>query len=154
MVRSRQLIPGPMRIIALGAVLLVWAVLAGPAAASAGPSIRGGGTTGADGETRFALGITNGTGHFECLMPSIMTVEATVTKVDSATATAASFEGTAQVTLAVNNPFGLPSGPMATGVPFTASVTAGGAGVGSEDLEIMAMSFPGTVEHGQITISP
>ena len=116
-VTSVRRIPSVLRIITLAAVLAVWAMLGGPASASAGPSIHGGGTTGTSGETRFALGITNGTGHFECLMPSIMTVEATVTKVDSATSTSASFEGTAQVTLAVNNPFGLPSGPMARDVP-------------------------------------
>jgi hypothetical protein len=153
-VMSKHRILSMTWIITLPAILVVWAMLTGEASASAGPDIHGGGNTGASGETRFALAITNGTGHFECLMPSIMTVEATVTKVNSATSTSATFEGTAQVTLAVNNPFGLRSGPMGRDVPFTASVIAGGPGVGSEDLEIMGMSFPGTVDHGQISITP
>jgi hypothetical protein len=104
--------------------------------------------------TRFALAIQGGTGHFECLMPNAMTVEATVTGVDTVSSAAASFHGTAQVTLSANNPFGLPAGPMVTDEPFTASVTAGGPGTGFVDLEIMGMSFAGTVEHGQVTIRP
>jgi hypothetical protein len=143
-----------IRMMLLPAVLLVWMVAAGPASAAPGNSIKGGGTTGASGETRFALAITNGTGHFECLMPALMTVEATVTGVDSISSTAAAFHGTAQVTLPANNPFGLPAGPMVTDAPFTASVVAGGPGVGFEDLEILGMSFPGTVAHGQIRVTP
>jgi hypothetical protein len=103
--------------------------------------------------TRFALAISDGVGHFECLMPAAMTVEAQVTGV-SATAAAATFQGVAQVTLAGKNPFGLPSGPMARGVSFTAAVHAGGPGSGSVQLEIMGMSFNGTVLHGQVSISP
>jgi hypothetical protein len=151
---SKQHILSVTAIVTLALVLMVWAILSAPAEAAAGPNVHGGGSTGTSGETRFALAITNGTGHFECLMPNIMTVEAIVTKVDAATSTSATFEGTAQVTLSVNNPFGLPSGPMARDVPFTARVKAGGPGVGSEDLEIMGMSFPGIVEHGQIEITP
>jgi hypothetical protein len=33
--------------------------------------------------TRFALAIDNGVGRFECLMPALMTVEATVTGIDA-----------------------------------------------------------------------
>jgi hypothetical protein len=104
--------------------------------------------------TRFALAIQGGTGHFECLMPNAMTVEATVTGVDTVSSAAASFHGTAQVTLSANNPFGLPGGPMVTDAPFTASVTAGGPGSGFVDLEIMGMRFAGTVVHGQVAIQP
>src|SRR5207245_7120122 len=114
---------------------LVAALLAVPAQAASGPSITGGGS--ASDMARFALAISNGRGHFECLMPSMMTVEGTVTKVDGVTNGTASFEGFAQVTLSVNNPFGMPSGPMARGVPFTASVTAGGPGAGTVDLQIV-----------------
>jgi hypothetical protein len=104
--------------------------------------------------TRFAVAISDGVGHFECLMPAAMTVEAQVTGVDTATAAAATFHGTAQVTLAGKNPFGLLSGPLARDVPFTATVRAGGPGSGFVDLEIMQMSFKGTVLHGQVRISP
>jgi hypothetical protein len=130
---------------------LMAVLVAVPAQASAGPSITGGGS--ATDMARFALAINNGQGHFECLMPSIMTVEGTVTGVDSVSATTASFHGIAQVTLSVNNPFGLGSGPMARDVPFTASVTVGGPGAGTVDLKIAGMDFPGTVVHGQIRIS-
>jgi len=128
------------------------ALFAVPAQAATGPSIHGGGS--ASDMTRFALAISDGVGHFECLMPAAMTVEAQVTGVDAATAAAASFHGLAQVTLAEKNPFGLPSGPMARDVRFTASVRAGGPGSGFVDLEIMQMSFIGTVLHGQVSISP
>jgi hypothetical protein len=104
--------------------------------------------------TRFALAIQDGTGHFECLMPAMMTVEARVTGIDSISAPDASFHGTATVTLAANNPFGLPAGPMARDIPFTASVVAGGPGVGFVDLEIMGMPFAGTVVHGHISVNP
>jgi hypothetical protein len=104
--------------------------------------------------TRFALAVQGGTGHFECLMPAMMTVEAKVTGIDSISASDASFHGTASVTLAANNPFGLPAGPMARDVPFTAKVTAGGPGTGFVDLTIMGMDFAGTVEHGQVSVSP
>lgn len=134
------------------ALMLLIAVLAVPAHAATGPSIHGGGS--ASDMTRFALAIDNGVGHFECLMPSMMTVEATVIGVDSTSATTASFHGVAQVTLAVNNPFGLPSGPMARGVSFTATVQAGGPGSGEVNLVIMGMPFKGTVVHGFVSISP
>jgi hypothetical protein len=104
--------------------------------------------------TRFALAIDNGVGHFECLMPAAMTVEARVTGVDTATAGAATFHGVAAVALAGRNPFGLPSGPMVRDVPFTATVRAGGPGSGFVDLEIMGMAFAGTVVHGGVRISP
>ena len=136
----------------LPGLLLVMAEMTAPAQAASGPSIHGGGSA-AD-MTRFALAIDNGVGHFECLMPAEMTVEASVTGVDSATTTAASFHGTAQVTLGGKNPFGLSSGPMARNEPFTASVLAGGPGSGLVDLEIMGMSFRGTVVHGQVSITP
>jgi hypothetical protein len=123
-----------------------------PAQAATGPSIHGGGS--ASDMTRFALAIDNGVGHFECLMPSMMTVEATVTSVDSASATTATFHGVAQVTLAVNNPFGLPSGPMASGVSFTATVQAGGPESGEVNLVIMGMPFNGTVVHGFVSVGP
>jgi len=124
---------------------------AAPVSASGGATITGGGST--NDMTRFALAVHNGSGHFECLMPKLMTVEATVT---SATATGgtATLSGVATVTLAAGNPFGLPAGQMAVGVPFTASAIAGGPGVGFEDLKIMGMDFPGTVQHGQISIGP
>ena len=133
----------------LGAVVSLFAVAAAPAAASGGANITGGGTT--SGMTRFALAIHDGSGHFECLMPALMTVEATVTNA-SATGGTASLSGVATVTLAKGNPFGLPAGKMVVGAPFTASVVAGGPGVGQEDLKIMGMDFPGTVLHGQISI--
>jgi hypothetical protein len=136
--------------LSLGAVLSLFAVAAAPVAASGGANITGGGMT--SGMTRFALAIHDGSGHFECLMPGLMTVEATVTKVTAIGDGTASFEGVATVTLAKGNPFGLPAGPMAVGADFTASATAGGPGSGQEDLEIMGMDFPGTVIHGQISI--
>ncbi len=120
--------------------------------ATTGPSISGGGST--SGMTRFALAIHAGTGHFECLMPAAMTVEATVTSVDAATLSSASFQGTAQVTLAAGNPFGLAAGPMVRSTSFTATVHAGGPGQGYLDLEILGMSFNGTVEHGRISVTP
>src|SRR6266496_6664553 len=59
------------------AVLFVAAALAFPAAAAAQtPSIKGGGTT--EEMTQFALAISAGRGHFECLMPALMNVQATV----------------------------------------------------------------------------
>lgn len=130
---------------------LLAALLAIPAQATSGPSITGGGS--ASDMTRFALAITDGQGKFECLMPSQMTVEATVTGVDSATATSAKFHGLAQVTLGGQNPFALPAGPMTRNASFTASVMAGGPGTGQVVLVIMGMTFAGTVVHGQITIS-
>lgn len=145
----------------VGMLLLLGTMLAVPARAATGPSITGGGS--ASDMTRFALAIHNGTGHFECLMPAVppnsaamggMTVEATVTGIDTISATDAAFHGAATVTLSANNPFGLPAGPMARGVSFTASVTAGGPGTGFVDLVIMGMEFPGTVEHGQVSVSP
>ncbi len=136
----------------LPALVLLIAALTVPVQAATGPSIHGGGS--ASDMTRFALAIDNGVGHFECLMPAMMTVEATVTGVNSANGSAASFHGVAQVTLAVNNPFGLPSGPLARGVPFTATVDAGGPGTGVVDLMIMKMDFNGTVVHGFVSISP
>lgn len=98
---------------------------------------------------RFALGIENGREHFECLMPKLMTVEATVTN-GAVSGASASLQGTASVTLATGNPLGLP----ARDVPFTATATAGGPGVGQLDLKVLGMDFPGTVERGQITVSP
>src|SRR5207244_11049754 len=80
-----------------------------PAFASAGPSITGGGS--ADDMTRFALGVSRGTGHFECLMPAVMTVQATVTGIDSIDTGSASFHGMAAVNLSAHNPFDLPPGP-------------------------------------------
>jgi hypothetical protein len=135
----------------LGILLLLGAALAAPAQAATGSSIHGGGS--ASDMTRFALAISGGTGHFECLMPAMMTVEATVTGIDTISETAASFHGSASVTLSTHNPFGLPAGPMARGVPFTASVTAGGPGTGFVDLTIMGMDFAGTVEHGQVSVT-
>lgn len=130
----------------IGLAIGLCAQTATPVAASAG-SITGGGMT--DTMTRFALAIHDGSGHFECLMPHLMTVEATVTSV-SVTGHSATFSGFATVTIAA--PFGKPAGPMAVGAKFTASVVAGGPGVGKEDLFILGMSFPGTVEHGQISV--
>jgi hypothetical protein len=142
-----------IRILVLAAVIA--ALVAAPVEAASGPSITGGGTTTGDmGPAMFGLAVNNGQGHFECLMASMMTVEGTVTKVDSANSGAASFEGTALVTLSVNNPFGLPSGPMARGVPFTAKVKSGGPGIGMVDLMIAGMDFAGTVVHGRISIAP
>jgi hypothetical protein len=134
----------------LVAMVFVAAGLAFPAAAAQAPSVTGGGTT-AD-MTRFALAITAGTGHFECLMPALMNVQATVTGADIG-ASSASFEGTATVTLPAGNPLGLPPGKIGP-APFTGTASAGGPGAGQLDLKIMGMDFPGTVEHGQITITP
>jgi hypothetical protein len=141
-----------MRMRALGAVAALAGVFVMSAAAAAGPgpSIHGGGS--ASDMTRFALAISGGTGHFECLMPRVMTVQAAVTHTSWANSTSAGFEGTAAVNLAAHNPFKLPAGPMARGASYTATVKPGGPGVGAVDLEILGMSFKGVVEHGQITI--
>jgi hypothetical protein len=133
------------------AILFVAAGMAFPAAAAAQtPSIKGGGTT--EDMTRFALAITAGRGHFECLMPALMNVQATVTGAEVTGGSSVSFEGTAYVTLPAGNPLGLPPGRIGP-APFTATATPGGPGVGQLDLKIMGMDFPGTVEHGQIRIS-
>jgi hypothetical protein len=133
------------------AILFVAAGMAFPAAAAAQtPSIKGGGTT--EDMTRFALAITAGSGHFECLMPALMNVQATVTGAEVTGGSSVSFEGTAYVTLPAGNPLGLPPGRIGP-APFTATATPGGPGVGQLDLKIMGMDFPGTVEHGQIRIS-
>jgi hypothetical protein len=134
--------------------LLVAVALVLPAAAANAPSIHGGGTTAgltkAD-RTRFALAISAGSGHFECLMPALMNVQASVSGAQMTGASSASFEGTATVTLPAGNPLGLPPGKIGP-APFTATATAGGPGVGQLDLKIMGMDFPGTVEHGQIQV--
>src|SRR5437016_8537272 len=116
--------------LSLGVVLSLFAVAAAPVSASGGPNITGGGMT--DTMTRFALAVHDGTGHFECLMPGLMTVEATVTKVTAIGGGTASFTGAATVTLAHTNPFGLRAGPMAVGSAFNASAAAGGPGVGHD----------------------
>jgi len=134
---------------AVVAMLFVAACLAFPAAAAQAPSINGGGTTGE--MTIFALAIKAGSGHFECLMPALMNVQATVTSAEMTGGSSASFEGTATVTLPAGNPLGLPPGKIGP-APFTGTATAGGPGVGQVELTIMSMDFPGTVEHGQITI--
>jgi hypothetical protein len=131
------------------AAFVVAAGLAVPATAAQAPSIKGGGTT-AD-MTRFALAINAGTGHFECLMPTLMNVQATVSGAVMTGANSASFVGMGYVTLPAGNPLGLPPGRIGP-APFTATVTAGGPGVGQLDLKMMGMDFPGTVEHGQIQI--
>jgi hypothetical protein len=139
----------------LVAMLFVAVALVLPATAADAPSIHGGGTTAgatkAD-RTRFALAVKAGSGHFECLMPALMNVQATVSGAQMTGASSASFEGTAFVTLPAGNPLGLPPGKIGP-APFTASASEGGPGVGQLDLKIMGMDFPGTVEHGQITIS-
>jgi hypothetical protein len=134
---------------AVVATLFVAAGLALPATAAQAPSIKGGGATAE--MTQFALAITAGRGHLECLMPALMNVQATVTGVTVTGASSAAFEGTAFVTLPAGNPLGLPPGRIGP-APFTATATAGGPGVGQLDLKIMGMDFPGTVEHGQIQI--
>ena len=136
------------------AVLFVAAGLAFPAAAAAQTtsqtaSIKGGGTT--EEMTHFALAISDGRGHFECLMPALMNVQATVTEAEMTGGTSASFVGTAYVTLPAGNPLGLPPGRIGP-APFTATAASGGPGVGQLDLKIMGMDFPGTVEHGQIQV--
>jgi hypothetical protein len=132
-------------------MLFVAAGLAFPAAAAqAPPSINGGGATGE--MTQFALAVTAGSGHFECLMPALMNVDATVAGADMTGTSSASFEGTAFVTLPAGNPLGLPPGTVGP-ASFTATATAGGPGIGLLDLKIMGMDFPGTVEHGQIRIN-
>ena len=133
----------------LVAVLFVAAGLAFPAAAATAqtPSIKGGGTT--EEMTQFALAISAGGGHFECLMPALMNVQATVTGAEMTGGSSASFEGTAYVTLPAGNPLGLPPGRVGP-TPFTATAASGGPGVGQLDLKIMGMDFPGTVQHGQI----
>ena len=138
------------------AVLFVAAGLAFPAAAAAQTtsqtaSIKGGGTT--EEMTHFALAISDGRGHFECLMPALMNVQATVTEAEMTGGTSASFVGTAYVTLPAGNPLGLPPGRIGP-APFTATAASGGPGVGQLDLKIMGMDFPGTVKHGQIRIAP
>ena len=128
------------------------AALALPAAAGPTPSVHGGGVTN-DG-TRFALAISGGDGHFECLMPAQMTVEATVTGLESISASAVTFRGTATVTLGGKNPFGMPSGPLVRETSFVGSATAGGPTIGTLDLKILGLDFPGTVQHGRISITP
>jgi hypothetical protein len=134
-------------------VVAVWFVGAGlafPAAAAAQtPSVRGGGTT--DEMSQFALAISAGRGHFECLMPALMNVQATVMGAEVMGGSSVRFEGTAFVTLPAGNPLGLPPGRIGP-APFTATAASGGPGVGQLDLKIMGMDFPGTVEHGQIRI--
>jgi len=130
-------------------MLLMAGVLAFPATAAQTPSIKGGGTTAE--MTQFALAISAGKGHFECLMPALMNVQATVTGAAPSGTDSASFSGMATVTLPAGNPLGLPPGKIGS-APFTATVTAGGPGVGQLDLKIMGMDFPGTVEHGRIAI--
>ncbi len=132
----------------LAALLTAAAALAAPASAGSGPSVTGGGS--ASDMTRFALAVQDGTGHFECLMPAVMTVESHVSSVTVSGAWA-TLDGTATVTLAAGTPFGAP-GPMVRGVPYTAMVRAGGPGTGYVDLQILGMVFAGTVEHGQIHI--
>ena len=139
----------------LAAMFVVAAGLAFPATAADAPSIHGGGATVGDTKaetTRFAFAISAGSGHFECLMPSLMNVQATVTGAQMTGVGSASFEGTATVTLPAGNPLGMPPGKIGP-APFTATAVAGGPGVGELDLKIMNMDFPGTVEHGQISIS-
>jgi hypothetical protein len=132
----------------LAALFVAAAALAAPASAGSGPSVTGGGS--ASDMTRFALAVQGGTGHFECLMPAVMTVESQVSSV-TVSGTWASMDGTASVTLAAGTPFGAP-GPLARAVPYTAMVRAGGPGTGYVDLQILGMEFAGTVEHGQIRI--
>jgi hypothetical protein len=138
------------RVRVLAALLAVAGALAVPASAGSGPTVTGGGS--ASDMTRFALAVNGGTGHFECLMPAVMTVEANVssTTVNGEWAT---LSGTATVTLAAHTEFG-PPGPMVRGAPYTATVHAGSSGTGYVDLEILGMSFKGTVAHGQIQIHP
>jgi hypothetical protein len=133
------------------AVVFVAAGLAFPAAAAAQtpPSVKGGGTT--DEMSQFALAISAGSGHFECLMPALMNVQATVAGAEMTGGSSVSFDGTAYVTLPAGNPLGLPPGRVGP-ASFTATAAAGGPGVGQLDLKIMGMDFPGTVEHGQIRI--
>jgi hypothetical protein len=131
------------------AVVAAAVTFALPATAVQAPTIKGGGTTGD--MTRFALAVTAGTGHFECLMPALMNVQATVTGAEMTGAGMADFQGTAYVTLPAGNPLGLPAGRIGPAA-FTANAVAGGPGVGQLDLKIMGMNFPGTVEHGQIRI--
>src|SRR5438105_7894386 len=79
--------------LSLGVVLSLFALAAAPAAASGGANITGGGMT--DTMTRFALAIHDGSGHFECLMPGLMTVEATVTGITAICVGTAIFQGVA-----------------------------------------------------------
>ena len=139
----------------LAAMVFVAAGLVFPATAADALAIHGGGTTAGATKaeaTRFALAISAGSGHFECLMPALMNVQASVSGAQLTGAGSASFQGMATVTLPAGNPLGLPPGKIGP-APFTASATAGGPGVGQLDLKIMGMDFPGTVEHGQIRIS-
>ena len=145
---TRRTFPGRYAL-ALGLVGAI-AAMAPPPVAASGLDANGGGST--HSMTRFGLGIHDGTGQFEHLMPAIMTVEATVTSA-TATTTGADLRGTAAVTLAHGTPCG-PPGRLVVGTPFTASVVAGGPGVGKLDLTILGMDFPGTVEQGQIRIGP
>ena len=140
---------GSARLASLAAIAYALIAFATFAQAS-GPTITGGGST--TGMTRFALAVSNGNGHFECLMPKLMTVEATVTSATLTSPTSATFKGMASVTLAEANPFHLPPGPLARNVPFTATAIAGGPGVGFEELDILGQRFPGTIEDGQISI--
>jgi hypothetical protein len=132
----------------LAALLGVAVALAAPVSAEPGPDVTGGGS--ASDLTRFALAVHNGVGHFECLMPGVMTVEANVTST-TVSSDWATLHGTAAVTLAAHTPFGAP-GPLVRTATYVAKVHAGGPGTGFVDLEILGMTFAGTVEHGQIRI--
>src|SRR5438132_11928747 len=77
--------------LSLGVVLSLFAVTAAPVSAPGGPNIPGGGMT--DTMTRYALAVHDGTRHFESLMPGLMTVKATITKVTAIGIRTASITG-------------------------------------------------------------
>src|SRR5262249_37358892 len=135
-------------------VLLIAVSLVAPVAWADTPSIHGGGTragpTKAD-RTRFALAVSAGTGQFECLIPSLMNVRATLSGAQLPGVSSAGVGGLATVTLSAGNPLGLPPGKIGP-APFTATASAGGPGVGALDLKVVGMDFPGIVEHGQIQV--
>src|SRR5262245_35810920 len=73
--------------------------------------------------TRFALAISAGGGHLECLMPAVMNLQASVSGAQMTGAGSDSFHGMATVTLLAGNPR-LPPGKIGS-APFTATATAG-----------------------------
>lgn len=134
--------------------------------------VTGGGTVTPGELTQFGIGVTGNKGHFTCLMAGLFTdggfidcpgddcvmiVQGKVTSLDAISDDAASFSGTATVTLsnAYQDALGLPR--IVRNVPFSVDVTEGPAGVGTLQLHILGLGIPhspGPVNSGNINIQP
>jgi len=158
----------------LAPVLLAVALvaLAAPAAAASGPAVRGGGVVDGPLGTTSQLGFTASSsgGSFLCVMAGRsggfpfgpwqsvqqMHVQGRVTPGTlSITAGVATFSGTATIHVIGHTP----DGPLAmtlTGVPFTSTQAAGGAGVAWHLLEVSGVGAfgPASMKTGHITIWP